>query len=298
MKSQIKKMASIFLKGISIGLKWSINGLSELHKKIEFIRLVRLDFVPRPDDIFIVTYPRSGTTWVQMILYLLTHDGKMDFQHISMVSPFLERFLERDIMTIAELEAYPSPRIIKSHLSYNAIPKGACKYIYIVRNGKDVLVSYFHFYQSHLKFKGTFSEFFERFMQGKVQFKTWFKHVAGWLEHKDDPNVLLLQYEDLIHEPRGSIQKIIDFCGFNNITPEQFSAILEKSSFTFMKKHGDKFDHLTGKMLEQGSIQGVFIRQGKIGESKKLLTEQQEQLFEQKFQEYLGASGIDFEKNK
>ncbi len=297
MKSQLKKMASIFLKGIAIGLKWAINGLSELHKKIEFIRLVRLDFVPRPDDIFIVTYPRSGTTWVQMILYLLTHDGKIDFQHISMVSPFLERFLIFNIMTIAELEDYPSPRIIKSHLSYNAIPKGPCKYIYIVRNGKDVLVSFFHFYQSHLGFKGTFSEFFERFMRGKVQFKSWFKHVAGWLEHKDDPNVLLLQYEDLIHDPRGSIQKVIDFFGFK-IAPEHFSAILEKSSFAFMKKYNNKFDHLTGKMLEQGSIQGAFIRQGNIGEGQKLLTEQQEKLFEQKFQEYLGASGIDFEKNK
>jgi len=68
--------------------------------------------------------------------------------------------------------------------------------------------------------------------------------------------------------------------------------------FSFMKKYNNKFDHLTGKMLEQGSIQGAFIRQGNIGEGQKLLTEQQEKLFEQKFQEYLGASGIDFEKNK
>jgi len=57
-------------------------------------RLTRLSrellFVPRPGDIYIVSYPRSGTTWLQMILYQLTSDGSMGFDHIT---EFIERAL-------------------------------------------------------------------------------------------------------------------------------------------------------------------------------------------------------------
>ena len=116
------------------------------------------DFQPRPDDIFVVTYPRSGTTWTQMILYQLTTDGRMDFAHITQVCPWFERALKAG----RDLDALPGPRVFKSHLPYRRIPKGPCRYIYVARDGKDVAVSYYHFYRSHMGYKGTFEEFFER----------------------------------------------------------------------------------------------------------------------------------------
>ena len=119
-------------------------------------------FNPRPDDIFVVTYPRSGTTWMQMILYQLTTEGNMNFPHITMVCPWFERLLKDG----AAFDALPSPRVFKSHLSYRKIPKGPCKYIYVARDGKDVAVSYYHFHATHIGFKGSFDEFFERFLKG------------------------------------------------------------------------------------------------------------------------------------
>ena len=89
-------------------------------------------FVPRPDDIFIVTYPRSGTTLMQMILYQLTTDGKMDFPHITTVSPWFERSLKDG----TAYDALPAPRVFKSHLSYGKVPKGPCKYLYVARDGR------------------------------------------------------------------------------------------------------------------------------------------------------------------
>ncbi len=254
---------------------------------IDWIRLRYLDFVPRPDDIFIVTYPRSGTTWMQMILYQLTTDGDMDFTHISEVVPWFERFS----LNRKDIEALPSPRIFKTHLPYKgmlmSIPKGPCKYIYLARNGKDVTVSYFHFYTSHLGFRGTFSEFFDRFMRGKVKYGSWFKHVAGWRAHRDDPNILFLEYEDLIRDLAGSIQIIADFCGFE-VPPEKLPVILERSSFAFMKKHENKFDHAMELFLDHGIQLGLFLRKGQINYAKEYLNSQQEALFEREFEKWLG----------
>lgn len=64
----------------------------------------------RPDDIFIVTYPRSGTTWMQMILYQLTTDGNIDFANIYQVSPWLELSLE---LGKYSFESFAYPRIFK-----------------------------------------------------------------------------------------------------------------------------------------------------------------------------------------
>ena len=232
--------------------------LFKINSLIKFIKLRYLDFVPRSDDIFVVTYPRSGTTWLEMILYQLTTDGNMDFTHISERCPWFER----SPLVETDLESFPSPRIFKSHLSYRWIPKGPCKYIDVARNGKDVAVSFFHFYTTHLGFKGTFSEFFDLFIRGKLPASgSWFKHVSGWWSHKEDSNVLFLKYEDLTHDLDSCIQKIIALCELE-VESERFTDILEKCSFTFMKEHESKFDHLTEFLLENGFKQGSFVRKG------------------------------------
>jgi len=281
--SPFKKTASRILKGISLPLGKIIEELTDFHKTIELNRLVRLDFIPRADDIFIVTYPKSGTTWMQMILYQLTTDGNMDFPHITAVCPWIERALIFHAMTVEELDKYPSPRIFKSHLNYTDIPKGSCRYIYVTRNGRDVVASYYYHYKAQLFYRGTFSEFFDLFMQGKVLYGSWFKHIAEWLEHKDDLNILFLQYEDLIRDLEGSIRKISDFCKIE-IAPERLPEILEKCSFTFMKKYESKFDPVMEKILEKGYIQNVFLRKGKPGDGKEHLTPEQERRFDKEME--------------
>src|SRR5262249_49561577 len=70
---------------------WMAKGLTMAAGKLHLLELKHFKFVPRPDDIFIVTYPRSGTTWMQMILYQLTTDGNMDIPHIAERCPWFER---------------------------------------------------------------------------------------------------------------------------------------------------------------------------------------------------------------
>jgi len=293
--SPAKRIISLLLKALGRWLnilrRLSNKSLSFLANLVNFIRVRYFEFVPRPDDIFIVTYPRSGTTWMQMILYQLTTDGNMDFPHVSQVSPWFERAASRGV----NLETYPSPRVFKSHLRYKWIPKG--KYVYVARNGKDVAVSYFQFYSSHLGFRQTFDKFFDRFLQGKVEFGSWFKHVVEWSAHREDPDVLYLRYEDMLCDFDSCLQKIIDFCRLT-IPPKQLPEIRERCGFAFMKEHESKFDHATLNLWENGISMNSFLRKGQAGNWKELLSGEQEARFEREFEKHLGRPGIDRREKK
>jgi hypothetical protein len=242
-----------------------------------------------PDDIFIVTYPRSGTTWLQMILYQLTTDGSMDFPHINAVCPWFERSLRLGW----DLDALPSPRVFKSHLPFDEVPQGPGRYLYVARDGKDVAVSYFHFYQSHLGFQGNFAEFFKLFLRGEVRHGSWFEHVKGWYQHRGDPNVLFLRYEDLLRDPEGGLRRISAFCGLE-IDPGRFPALLERCSFAFMKRHESQFDHLTGVLWEQGCRPNAFLRRGRAGGWKEELRPDQGARFDTAVREHLGPWAVAF----
>jgi hypothetical protein len=243
-------------------------------------RLSRLSgellFVPSSDDIYIVSYPRSGTTWLQMILYQLTTDGNMDFHHITEIVPFFERALSLG----QNLNARRPPRIFKTHLTYGQIPKGPFRYIYVARNGKDVLTSYFHFHRSHLGFKGTLDDFLSAFVRGKVGYGSWFQHVADWKSHASDGDVLFLRYEDLQRDLREWLPRIAAFCGAD-IPPGRADEILERCSFAYMKAHESKFDFMHQVLLERRFAEGEFIREGKTDSWTGLLTDSQSQLFEE-----------------
>lgn len=246
-------------------------------------------FVPRVDDIFIVTYPRSGTTWMQMILYQLTTEGKMDFPHITTVSPWFERSLKDG----TAYDALPAPRVFKSHLSYRKIPKGPCRYIYVARDGKDVVASYYHFYTTHMGFKGAFDEFFQRFLKGEVHYGSWFRHVRGWWEHRDDANVLFLRYEELTADLPSTLRKIAAFCGLE-IAPQRWPDILQRCSFAFMKQHENQFDPLTAMLYEQGFRPNSHLRQGQSGTGNDQLSHRQALRYDQTFAKRLGDTALAF----
>ena len=287
----IARSTSQVLKATDSILNLAQMGLAGPRLAVNWVRLRYLDYVPRPDDIFIATYPRSGTTWLQMALYQLTTDGNMEFDHICRFVPWYEL----SVMTGRDLEALPSPRVFKTHLPYRSylrnIPKGPARYIYCARNGRDVLVSYYYFYISHFGFRGTFEEFFEMFMRGRVRFGSWFKHVADWWERRNDPNVLFLRYEDLTGELEGSLHKIADFCGLK-IEPAQLPRILERCSLPFMKKHENKFDHIIEQIIESQVNLGHFIRTGGVGGWRDHLNDQQITRFDQEYDRRLGLTEI------
>lgn len=273
----MKAVLSYFLKFIELLFGFVTGITNQIVTLSSWLRFRYIEFETRPDDIFICTYPRSGTTWMQMILYQLSTDGEMDFQHISDRIPWFEH-LKPGKNILNELE---SPRIFKTHLRFKHLPKGA-RYIYVARDGMDVAASYFKFYQSHQGFKGSFSKFFKMFMNGHVLYKSWFTHVEQGLLTKENDNVLFILYNDLLDDLEGSIKKIAEFCGLG-FTPEQLSRIVERASFSYMKEYEEKFDAITEFLSQLGMKTESFIRQGKTGSGNDQLAEKQKEAYLEKY---------------
>jgi hypothetical protein len=233
----------------------------------------RMELEVRPTDVFVSSYPRSGTTLVQWILYLLTHEEQPDPAHLTEVSPWFERSLAIGDLTAADLDRFPSPRVFKSHLPREWLPDGA-RYIYVERDVLDVLVSYFHFYRAYLGFTGSMSDFYSRFMDGRLQYGSWFDHLAGWRRRASDPEVLIVRYEDLMHDRKGSIERIVDFLGWERDERWIDRAVIE-SSFDAMKRRESVFDHATAVLLERGVRRDSFLRTGQTGTGSAELSEAQ-----------------------
>lgn len=131
-----------------------------------------------------------GTTWVQEIVYLI--GNKMDFEGAK--KHVLETrfpFLEYPYPGLSSVEKMPSPRFIKTHLPFEFLPDSASnsKIIYVARNPKDTLVSYYHFSRMFTmsNFVGTFQEFLSKF-----------KSDERTLEHSDLPNYTGLIFLQLL----------------------------------------------------------------------------------------------------
>lgn len=173
-----------------------------------------LSYEPQPEDVFIVTYPKCGTTWLQSILYgIYTNGAPMEsVEDFAKRMPFLERMGAEGLADLVRPGS-----AIKTHMLYD--PKRISKqarYIYLARNPYDCCVSFYHhhkFFPFYLFEDGTFDEFFEQFMSGQVDFGDYFDHLLSWYPHRDEPNVLFMTYEDLKQDTRFWVQKVADFLG-------------------------------------------------------------------------------------
>lgn len=265
------------LAGVEQGLEGTHETVADALRTVRFLR-GRAAFEPRDDDVYVVTYPRSGTTWMQFILYLLRSDRSMDFEHISEVSPWWERSMALGSRRAEDFGRLDGPRIFKSHLPRRWLPNQG-RYIYITRDGLDVAVSYYHLYKSHIGFAGDFAAFFERFVRGELQYRSWFKHVEGWRRSASDPRVLLLDYESLRADLRGSVETVARFLGWP-ADESTLDAVEDMGSFAFMKAHESKFDPITETLLDQGLVTGRFLRQGQSGGGRDAVTEAMRVRFE------------------
>lgn len=235
-------------------------------------------FEPRESDIWVATYPRSGTTWSQYLLVLLHHGVDVEFEHIHDVSPWFERSLALGTHTAQDLNALASPRIFKTHLPASWVPERG-RVLHVHRDGKDVARSYYGLYCKYLGFEGSFSDFFERFLTGDLQYRSWFDFERGWGQRAQERNVCSVDYAHMRADPQRKIREIADFLGLSR-SDEEIAAVAKASDIAAMKAIEAKFDHAVLVLRERGVQPSSFIREGKVGAGSKDLSPEQIKAFE------------------
>ncbi|XP_071495266.1 sulfotransferase 1C2-like [Diadema antillarum] len=266
------------------------------------------NFTVRDDDIFLITYPKSGTTWAQQIVLLAHHNGdenQFEGKHIMKMVPFLEVVESRSIegastsrMQTEIADEMPSPRILKTQVPTKWLPESIRdstrgKVIYVARNPKDMMVSYFHFCKMtfNLPTYESWDVFYEEFVANRVPRGSWFDSVLFWWKKRNEPNVLFLKYENMKKDLKGSIRQISDFMG-KSFSEETIDAIVKGSTFDAMKKNKTSNPDRVFKRVKDGSKS--FMRKGIIGDWKNYFSDEQSERFDKIYAEKLAGSGLHF----
>jgi aryl sulfotransferase len=249
------------------------------------------DFPFRDDDIIIGTYGKSGTTWVQQIVGQLIFNGKtgIDVAGLSLWMDF--RLPPREVKFPA-VEAQTQRRFLKTHLPVDALvysPKA--KYIYVARDGRDIVWSYYNHHSQHSDFayeaiNGAGGPGIEPFAPPRHEVREYFLHwldndgyplwpfwqnISSWWEIRDLPNLMLLHFSDLKADLPGQVRRVASFLDIP-IDETQWEAILEHCSFDYMRAHAEESVPLGGKPWRGGAK--TFLHKGTNGRWRDQLTDE------------------------
>ncbi len=251
----------------------------EIQQKIEW----------RDGDVVISVPGKSGTTWTMNIVHQLLTGGVKDFRDIYEEVPWIE-FLgspetsHQDVLD--RVSAMPAARrAFKTHSSPPDVPFQSTrsgrdvKYVVVLRNPEEALVSFRPFINKHSNewfdlwgmpreamCRPDFPSFYADVVDANGMQGMFFGFLAAWWPLRNEPNVLFLHFADMKRDHEGSVRKIAKFLGAEP-SDGQWPAILEYTSFHWMKKHESKFEAITaGKVPILTS--GAMIRKGEIGRAK------------------------------
>ncbi|TYO96058.1 sulfotransferase domain-containing protein [Geothermobacter ehrlichii] len=239
------------------------------------------------DDIFIVSYPKSGNTWVRFLVANVVYkDRQVNFGSIERLVPDIYQHSDFFIRCVSR------PRFIKSHEYFDPRYK---RVLYIVRDPRDVVVSYWYYKVKIREIKDGFpmDEFVDRFVSGDLDpFGSWGDNVGSWLgARKYSSNFMLVRYEDLSSDPVLVTKKIVQFFGLARNEKDIISAV-NNSSINHMKDL-EKKDGQNWKPMKKARSDIPFVRQGSVGGWKNVLSDVSVAKIENSWRELLVELGYD-----
>ena len=224
------------------------------------IRYMYEEFEPRDDDIYICTYAKSGTTWMQQIVYQLIFGPTEDFDDLTAECPWLETEFGR--VLIPSLSR--SPRILKTHLRFEHLPNNVKgKFIFIDRYICDVLASY----KRHIVGFGVSVDedsLTEIFVKDQLSLGPYADYIKSWKNiapGKLGDKLLSLSYEE-IRKDSNLIQTIAKFLNIE-LSDEKLKEVQRLSGIEYMRGNL-KFNHkaeqeLSAKLRKHDSTKKQFV---------------------------------------
>ncbi|XP_019632269.1 PREDICTED: sulfotransferase 6B1-like [Branchiostoma belcheri] len=262
------------------------------------------DYPVRDDDIFIVTYPKTGTNWMmEIVSKVMKAAGKMATpeEHsmwcFELQMPGLDEKPRHELIKDA-----PSPRIIHTHLQRQLAPKmvanptGKIKVIVVMRNPKDTAVSFYHYEKKMFKEYSrpgdvvpkryeSWEAYADNFLKGKVIFGDFYDHVLGWWQMKDDRHFLFLKYEDMKKDLRSVVSEVASFLE-TSLDDAAVTNIADSCTFNTLKAAWSN----SGSVMKEN-----ICRKGVIGDWKSMFTPEKNEAYDDKHKLRLAGTGLEFD---
>ncbi|CAL4140788.1 unnamed protein product, partial [Meganyctiphanes norvegica] len=298
------------------------------------------DFEWKTDDVLIMTYPKCGTTWTQELVWTMRNNPELNHMNAGVALAERVPFLDQDMLfdyekTPASIEnplmrnffmqnpdakneavffqmaeKLGSPRTIKTHLPFSLFSTellDKVKVIYVARNPKDVVVSYYHHHRmlkAH-NYVGSFDDFVDYFVNdeffvGCNDILPYWLHVQEAWQKRNHPNLLFLFYEDMKANINGQISNLNDYLG-TKLTTDQIEKVADYCNFSSMSARNNTF--LEAERAEEGAAfvnlpvvekDGGFYRKGTTGSWKEKFTSEHEKKIKKWTDEHFLDLGLDF----
>lgn len=270
----------------------------ELHNH-HFDSTIWNDFQFRNDDIVIATYAKSGTTWVQQIVSQLIFDGQ-DGLPVAEMSPWMDLRIPPKEIKLAEIEKQTHRRFVKTHLPVDALVfSHDVKYIYIGRDGRDVVWSLFnhHSNANQLWYEAlndtpgrtgppigapaeTVEQYFNEWLDGDGHpFWPFWENVRSWWQIRNLPNVMLFHFEKLKQDMPGEMRRIASFLDIS-INEDNWDSIVEHCGFDYMKANATASVPMGGAFWDGGAE--AFVHKGTNGRWRDTLSADECARYEQR----------------
>ena len=206
-------------------------------------------YVPQPEDVFIVTQMRSGTTWLQHLVYELLRRGHGDLvesgRALYSVSPWLEAETGVPVADAPRIGDERPSRIIKTHLPAHLCPFDEhARYVYVVRHPVACFASCVDFVATNAgPFAPTLDALEAWFCSEEMWWGPWTEHVRGWWNRAERcDNVLFLRFEELLDDLPSLAQRVAAWLDLQPMTADELHRVVAKCSFDYMRQHEEMFE--------------------------------------------------------
>jgi len=283
------------------------------------------DFEIKQDDVWISSFPKCGTTWTQEMVWCIMNnlDYKLAKETILEkrvpffeLRPITEEAFANEFTnqvdtewiddTIGLVEKLKSPRIIKTHLSWQMLPaklisnKNA-KIIYVTRNPRDACVSYHNHWKILEGYHGGFEAFAESFINDIAGYYSPFiHHVLEYWNMRHLENVCFITYEEMKNDLASVIRKVSTFLT-RPVAEEKIPSLVDHLSFDKMKQNKSvnkqEFVEASQVNLDDANKKEnlAFMRKGQVGDWENHFTPDLQKKFEEWERKWLKDSDLEFQ---